>query len=62
HQMIVKAFGLPAALADQIPDALNTTSMVAVPKDYKPAIDALVRTGLLAKPIPAADVVYTITP
>lgn len=62
HQMIGKAFGLPAALADQIPDALNTTSMVAEAKDYKPAIDALVRTGLLAKPIPPEDVVYTITP
>lgn len=62
HAMIVKAFGLPAALADQIPDALNTTSMVAVPRDYKPAVDGLVRTGLLAKPIPPQDIVYPITP
>ncbi|HVC54628.1 MAG TPA: ABC transporter substrate-binding protein [Stellaceae bacterium] len=62
HQMIVKEFGLPVALANAIPLALNTTSMVAEAKDYKPPIDALVRTGLMAKPIPPEDVVFTIKP
>lgn len=62
HRMVEAEFKLPAALADQLPVLFNTGSLAAVAKDYQHPIDALVRTGLLAKPIPAADVVYTISP
>lgn len=60
--LLESEFKMPAALASQIPVALNTGSMVVEAKDYKLVIDALVRTGLLAKPIDAADVIFPITP
>ena len=60
--LLESEFKMPPALASQIPVALNTGSMVADVKDYKPVIEGLVRTGLLAKPIDAADVIFPITP
>ena len=62
HQMIVKEFNLPPALVDRIAVALNTTSMVAEAKDYQPPIDALVRNGMMTKPVPPEDVIFTIQP
>ncbi|MBS0219978.1 MAG: ABC transporter substrate-binding protein [Proteobacteria bacterium] len=60
--LLESEFKMPAALAGQITMALNTGSMVVEAKDYKPVIEGLVRTGLLAKPIDAADVIFPVTP
>lgn len=41
-----KDFGMPPGVAKSVKLPLNTTSLVADPKDYKPIIDACVRTGM----------------
>ncbi len=62
HKLIVDEFKMPAPMADQIEDQVNTGSMAVKNKDIQPLIDALVRTKLLAAPIPASEVVYTVAP
>jgi NitT/TauT family transport system substrate-binding protein len=62
HQIIVSEFKMSAELAGKIGFATNSGSVVAEPKQLETPIAALVRTGLLKEPIPAADVVFTIQP
>lgn len=62
RELLESEFKMPKELAAQITVALNPGSMIAEAKDYRPVIDGLVRTGLLAKAIPAEDVVDTIVP
>ena len=62
RQIIVSEFKMSAELADKIGFQPNMGSVVAEPEQLETPIAALVRTGLLAKPIPPADVVFTIQP
>ncbi len=59
---LVKYFHMPPGFAAKVPFALSTSSLVAHPADYQPLFDALHRAGLLARPLPASQLVTTITP
>lgn len=60
--LLESEFKMPPALAEQITMAVNTGSMVVKAEDYRPVIDGLVRTGLLAKPVDAESVIFPVTP
>jgi ABC-type nitrate/sulfonate/bicarbonate transport system substrate-binding protein len=62
RQIIVSEFKMSAELADKIGFQPNMGSVVAKPEQLETPIAALVRTGLLAKPTPPADVAFTIQP
>lgn len=55
-------FQMPAATTSRMGLEVNATNNVADPKDFQPAIDAMVRTGLLSRPMNAEDFIVTIKP
>ncbi|MDE2005265.1 MAG: ABC transporter substrate-binding protein [Rhodospirillales bacterium] len=59
---LIKYFHMPAPFAAKVPFALSTSPTIARPADYQPLFDALHASGLLARALPAADVVTTISP
>jgi NitT/TauT family transport system substrate-binding protein len=62
HRIIIDEFKMSAELATKIGFQPNTGSVVAEPQQLEMPIAALVRTGLLKEPIPAAEVVFPIQP
>lgn len=62
RKLLVDEFKVPEALAEAMSVELNPVDFVARPADYQAAIDGLIRTKLLAKSMPAADVIHQIKP
>jgi NitT/TauT family transport system substrate-binding protein len=62
HQIVMREFNMPAELANKLEFPPGVVSEAAEPAQLETPIAALVRTGLLAKAIPAADVVFTFKP
>lgn len=62
HRDLVKYFHMKPAFAAKVPLALSTVSVVAKPGDYRDLFDALVKAGMLKKPVEAKRLITTITP
>lgn len=62
RKLLVERFKVPQALAAAMPVDLNPGDFVVQPAGYQSVIDGLVRTGLLKKPMKAAEVIYPIKP
>jgi hypothetical protein len=62
HQIVMREFNMPAELANKLEFPPGMVSEAVEPAQLETPIAALVRTGLLAKAIPAADVVFTFKP